>query len=199
MTVLSLVKIGWSPLVLGFGMGLGTQEILLISIVVLLVFGPRRIPEVANFIGKAMRQFRKASQEIQDSINQEILRADREKRLRENPPVSYESPYAPAPSAEAGDSPGADGPVAREYYGPAETGGATDAPEGAADAAEATEAAEVQDAAEEARNPDPNDDVRVSDSLESAPGSRERDDADAGTDDEDGRGGPSSSPKDLAG
>lgn len=191
MAVLSLVKIGWSPLVLGFGMGLGTQEILIIFIVVLLVFGPRRIPEVANLIGKAMRQFRKASQEIQDSINQEILRADREKRLRENPPVPYDSPYAPAPSVEAGDLPGADGPVAREYYGPAETEGVTDAPAGTAGPADGAAETLV----------DPNDDVRVSESLESGPASREIGDANANADseDEDGRGGPSPSPKDLAG
>lgn len=63
-------------------MGIGQTEILIIFVVVLLVFGPKRIPEVANFIGKAMRQFRKASQEIQDSINKEVIRQEREERLK---------------------------------------------------------------------------------------------------------------------
>ncbi len=64
-------------------MGIGQTEILIIFVVVLLIFGPKRIPEVANFIGKTMRQFRKASQEIQDSINKELIRQEREERLKQ--------------------------------------------------------------------------------------------------------------------
>ena len=46
----------------------GTGELLLILVVVLLVFGPRRLPELGNLFGKAMRQFQRAMSEIQEEI-----------------------------------------------------------------------------------------------------------------------------------
>ena len=48
--------------------GLGTWEILLVFLVVLLVFGAKRIPEIAQGLGKGIREFRKATKEIQDEI-----------------------------------------------------------------------------------------------------------------------------------
>ena len=48
--------------------GLGTWEILLIFLVVLLVFGAKRIPEIAQGLGKGIRDFKKAAREVQDEI-----------------------------------------------------------------------------------------------------------------------------------
>jgi len=49
--------------------GLGGQEIGLVFLIILLVFGPSQIPKMARSIGQAMREFRKAQREIQDEIN----------------------------------------------------------------------------------------------------------------------------------
>ena len=43
--------------------GLGTQEILLILVVALVVFGARRLPEIVSGLGRAIRNFRQASSE----------------------------------------------------------------------------------------------------------------------------------------
>ena len=43
--------------------GLGTQEILLILVVALVVFGARRLPEIGSGLGRAIRNFRQASSE----------------------------------------------------------------------------------------------------------------------------------------
>ncbi len=40
--------------------GLGVPELILILIVVLLIFGPRKLPELGGFVGKALRDFRDA-------------------------------------------------------------------------------------------------------------------------------------------
>ena len=48
--------------------GLGTWEILLVFLVVLLVFGAKRIPEIAQGLGKGIREFKKAAKEVQDEI-----------------------------------------------------------------------------------------------------------------------------------
>lgn len=40
--------------------GLGIPEIILISVAALLIFGPKRLPEIAKSMGKGMRDFKKA-------------------------------------------------------------------------------------------------------------------------------------------
>jgi len=48
--------------------GLGPQEIILILLVVLLLFGAKRIPEVARGLGKGIREFKKAAKDIEDEV-----------------------------------------------------------------------------------------------------------------------------------
>jgi sec-independent protein translocase protein TatA len=51
-----------------FGGGIGFQELLLIFLVVLILFGARRIPDIAQGLGKGIREFKKAVKETQDEI-----------------------------------------------------------------------------------------------------------------------------------
>jgi len=48
--------------------GIGAQELILIFLVILLLFGARRIPEIAQGLGKGMKEFRKAMKETQDEL-----------------------------------------------------------------------------------------------------------------------------------
>ena len=43
--------------------GLGTQEILVILVIVLVVFGAKRLPEIGGGLGRAIRNFRQAASE----------------------------------------------------------------------------------------------------------------------------------------
>ena len=52
--------------------GIGIQELLLIFLVVLLLFGAKRIPDIAHGLGKGIRDFRQAMQETKDEINRSI-------------------------------------------------------------------------------------------------------------------------------
>jgi sec-independent protein translocase protein TatA len=45
------------------------QEIFIVMIVVLLLFGANKIPEIAKGLGKGMREFRKATDDIKKEIN----------------------------------------------------------------------------------------------------------------------------------
>ncbi len=47
---------------------LGTGEILLIVLVVLIFFGAKKIPELAQGLGKGVREFRKAMRDVQDEV-----------------------------------------------------------------------------------------------------------------------------------
>ena len=51
---------------------LGGCEIILIFIGVLLIFGPKKLPEMGSAIGKAIREFKNAGKEIQQDITQAV-------------------------------------------------------------------------------------------------------------------------------
>ena len=46
--------------------GLGTQEIILILIILLLLFGANKLPELARSLGVSVREFKKAVKEIEE-------------------------------------------------------------------------------------------------------------------------------------
>ncbi|MDT8391939.1 MAG: twin-arginine translocase TatA/TatE family subunit [Lentisphaeria bacterium] len=56
--------------------GLGHWEVILIFVLVLLLFGGKKLPEVAKGLGKAMREFRKARDELHDAVNQQPMDSD---------------------------------------------------------------------------------------------------------------------------
>jgi sec-independent protein translocase protein TatA len=51
---------------------IGPAELLLIFVIALLVFGPKKLPEIGRSVGKAMREFKKTSEEIKGRIEEEI-------------------------------------------------------------------------------------------------------------------------------
>ncbi len=52
--------------------GLGMPELIVIFIIALIVFGPKKLPELGRSVGRAMAEFKKASQEFQDSVRAEM-------------------------------------------------------------------------------------------------------------------------------
>jgi TatA/E family protein of Tat protein translocase len=51
---------------------LGLPELLVIFAVALIVFGPRRLPEIGRTLGKALGEFKKASDELKNTIEREV-------------------------------------------------------------------------------------------------------------------------------
>jgi Tat protein translocase TatB subunit len=51
--------------------GIGMQELLVIFVIALLVLGPKRLPEIARALGRGVREFRKATAEIKESVDLE--------------------------------------------------------------------------------------------------------------------------------
>jgi sec-independent protein translocase protein TatA len=47
---------------------LGTTEILIIALIFVVFFGAKKIPELAQGLGKGIREFRKAAREVQDDV-----------------------------------------------------------------------------------------------------------------------------------
>ena len=85
---------------------LGFPELVLIFIVALIVFGPKRLPEIGRTLGKALGEFKKASDELKNTIEREV-RAEELKELTTLPKftpvdvVSRSEPAAPAVTVES--------------------------------------------------------------------------------------------------
>jgi Tat protein translocase TatB subunit len=84
--------------------GIGMPELVVILVVALVVLGPKRLPELARTLGKAMAEFRRSTTEIMDELQVTQL-DDTHTRRRAAPPASTVSstpsaPSAPAPSTE---------------------------------------------------------------------------------------------------
>jgi len=50
-------------------MSLGPWEIVLIILVIILIFGGKKIPELARGLGKGLREFKKTTREIKDEMD----------------------------------------------------------------------------------------------------------------------------------
>jgi sec-independent protein translocase protein TatB len=59
-------------------MNLDFGEILFIMLLALIMFGPKKLPEIARQIGKFMAEFRRASSDFQNQIHEEIRKIDLE-------------------------------------------------------------------------------------------------------------------------
>lgn len=60
-------------------MNLGPQEVIIIFVVILLLFGAKKIPELARGLGKSMGEFKKAREDFE----REITKAEDEVKIRE--------------------------------------------------------------------------------------------------------------------
>lgn len=86
----------------------GGGELLLILIVILIAFGPRKLPELAKSFGRGMREFRRAQREFTDQFNTAIQQEERRQARSTAPPppdatvVRDMRPAVPGPTDTVG-------------------------------------------------------------------------------------------------
>ena len=76
----------------------GTPEILLILVIALLIFGPQKLPEMGKSLGRAIREFKRASQELQETIEREVEDVKREAESAEPRQADLPAGALPAPA-----------------------------------------------------------------------------------------------------
>lgn len=62
---------------------LGTQEMILIFLLALLLFGPKKLPEIGRTVGKALTEFRRASNELKTTFDREMKNLEAETGVKE--------------------------------------------------------------------------------------------------------------------
>ena len=81
---------------MSFG-NIGFGEIMMLLVIVLLLFGAKRIPEIAGSMGKGIREFKKSVNEVQNSVHSDISASDDRERLRAREAQPRAEEEAPRP------------------------------------------------------------------------------------------------------
>jgi len=79
---------------------IGLQELVVIFVIALIVFGPKNLPQLGRALGRAMREFRRASDEFRSTIETNL-------QINEPDPIptpAYNPPADPAPTWAASDA-----------------------------------------------------------------------------------------------
>ena len=82
-----------SPPTLAF-LNLGTTELIVILVIVLLLFGAKRLPDLARGLGRSIQEFKKASKEAENDIRQSI-----DEQPKSPPPANKPSGTPPPPAS----------------------------------------------------------------------------------------------------
>ena len=82
---------------------IGAPELILIFIVALLVFGPRKLPELGRALGKGISEFRRATSDLKDTLEREVADAESAATV---PSGALPAPRAPVTTTAA--PPGSD-------------------------------------------------------------------------------------------
>jgi TatA/E family protein of Tat protein translocase len=76
---------------------IGVPELILIFVVALIVFGPRKLPELGKSLGKSIAEFKRASNDLRSTLDEEIRLEER----RTAPAAPAASSQAPPPALAA--------------------------------------------------------------------------------------------------
>ena len=80
---------------------IGMPELIVIFVIALIIFGPRKLPELGRTLGKSIQEFKKASNELRSTIEEEIrLEEQRESAKPAAPGASTNTSATPVSHAE---------------------------------------------------------------------------------------------------
>lgn len=77
---------------------LGLPELIFIFVLALLVFGPKKLPEIGRTLGKGMAEFRKASNDFKRTLNAEMALLDEDDKKLASIPPTFEPVRTPEPA-----------------------------------------------------------------------------------------------------
>lgn len=81
---------------------IGLQEMLVIGVLALLVFGPGKLPELGRMVGRALREFRRASDEFRSTVETNLHINDPDPIIPPTPAPTESTPVVALPSEAEG-------------------------------------------------------------------------------------------------
>jgi sec-independent protein translocase protein TatA len=88
---------------------IGMPEMLIILVIALIIFGPRKLPELGRSLGKSLAEFKRASNELKNTLEEEI-RLDEQRSTQEAAKAKETTPATTTP-----DSHHTEEPIARDH------------------------------------------------------------------------------------
>jgi TatA/E family protein of Tat protein translocase len=80
---------------------IGMPELIIIFVIALIIFGPRKLPELGRSLGKSIAEFKKASNELKSTLEEEIRLEEQRTTLEEKKVQSVTAPAVnPTPLVE---------------------------------------------------------------------------------------------------
>lgn len=64
----------------------GVPELIIIFTIALIIFGPRKLPELGKSLGRSLSEFKRASNELKSTLDEEIRTEERRSAERQEPP-----------------------------------------------------------------------------------------------------------------
>ena len=83
---------------------IGMPELIIIFVIALIIFGPRKLPELGRSLGKSLAEFKRASNELRNTLEEEIRLEEQKPRVDEQKP-SKTADAAPAATESHVDEP----------------------------------------------------------------------------------------------
>lgn len=80
---------------------IGWQELIIVLVIILVIFGPKRLPEMGRSLGKGIREFKKSTSEIQEQLTAEEPKAATVEKVEKEPVAAPEPKAAPEPPASS--------------------------------------------------------------------------------------------------
>ena len=86
---------------------IGMPELIIILVLALIIFGPRKLPELGRSLGKSIGEFKRASNELRSTLEEEIrIEEQREQQQKQAQPAAASASASadPAPTASVKES-----------------------------------------------------------------------------------------------
>jgi TatA/E family protein of Tat protein translocase len=91
---------------------IGMPELIIILVIALIIFGPRKLPELGKSLGRSLNEFKKASNDLQNTLEQEIKIEEQKEREAKDKAADAFKPaeFTPPSSFNSADDAGSEGP-----------------------------------------------------------------------------------------